>query len=154
MIAPILLPGDFSPDHCGLHRIFANPTESQRAEITSLFFGQALRACESFSDDLHCVAMVRVIRLSQRFGAAAMIGDELFPHLPVQMNSRAVETGNPRLREPVRDQVELRALDLDSLIGPGHPARTIWDYVERLDLRSLEEAVRAREHTRSPVREP
>lgn len=48
------------------------------------------------------------------------------------MNSRAVETGNPRLREPVRDQVELRALDLDSLIGPGHPARTIWDYVERL----------------------
>ena len=37
-----------------------------------------------------------------------MIGDELFPHLPVQMNARAVETGNPRLREPVRDQVELR----------------------------------------------
>lgn len=76
-----------------------------------------------------------------------MIGDELFPHLPVQMNARAVETGSARLREPVRDQVELRALDLDSLIGPGHPARTIWDYVERLDLRSLEEAVRAREHT-------
>lgn len=76
-----------------------------------------------------------------------MIGDELFPHLPVQMNAKAVETGNPRLREPVRDQVELRALDVDSLIGPAHPARTIWDYVERLDLQPLEEAVRAREHT-------
>ena len=76
-----------------------------------------------------------------------MIGDELFPHLPVQMNVRAVETGDARLREPVRDQVELRALDLDSLIGAAHPARTMWDYVQRLDLQVLEEAVRAREHT-------
>src|SRR5436853_2452427 len=91
--------------------------------------------------------MIRVIRLSQRFGAAAMIGDELFPYLPMQMNARAVAAGDARLREPVRDQVELRALDLDSVIGPAHPARTIWDYVQRLDLRSLEEAVRARQHT-------
>src|SRR3989440_2379975 len=91
--------------------------------------------------------MVGVIRLSQQFGAAAMSGDELFPHLPVQMNARAVETGDARLREPVRDQVELRALDLDGLIGPAHPARTIWDYVQKLDLQALEEAVRARQHT-------
>src|SRR5256885_16025820 len=76
-----------------------------------------------------------------------MIGDELFPYLPMQMNARAVAAGDARLREPVRDQVELRALDLDSVIGPAHSARAIWDYVQRLDPRSLEEAVRAREHT-------
>src|SRR4051794_5302606 len=81
----------------------------------------------NLSDDLRCVAMVGVIPLSQRFGAAAMTGDELFPYLPVHMNAKAVEAGDARLREPVRDQVELRALDLDSLIGPAHPARTIWD---------------------------
>src|SRR5437763_15113120 len=93
--------------------------------------------------------MIRVIRLSQRFGAAAMIGDELFPYLPMQMNARAVAAGDARLREPVRDQVELRALVLDSVIGPAHSARAIWDYVQRLDHRSLEEAVRARQTTTS-----
>src|SRR5437868_11864913 len=76
-----------------------------------------------------------------------MTGDELFAYLPLQMNARAVATGDARLREPVRDQVELRAFDLDSVIGPAHSARAIWDYVQRLDLRSLQEAVRAREHT-------
>jgi transposase len=73
--------------------------------------------------------------------------DELFDDLPVQAISRTSDPGRPRLREPVRDQVELRAVELDRLIGADHHARVIWDYVRGLDLRSLEQAVRAREHT-------
>ena len=49
--------------------------------------------------------------------------------------------------EPVRDQIELRAMDIDSLIGSDHPARVIWGYVERLDLRALEDAIKARDGT-------
>ncbi len=53
--------------------------------------------------------------------------------------------GKVRLREPVRDQIELRAVDIESLIGAEHPARVIWAYVEKLDLSALEEAIKARE---------
>jgi len=76
-----------------------------------------------------------------------MPDDELFDQLPEQTAPQAFDAGRPRLREPVRDQIELRAIDLDSVIGAEHPARVIWDYVQRLDLISLEQAVRAREHT-------
>jgi hypothetical protein len=75
-----------------------------------------------------------------------MADDELFGDLPAQTKARAFDAGGPRLREPVRDQVELRAVDLDRLIGADHPARVIWDYVQGLDLRALEQVVRAREH--------
>lgn len=76
-----------------------------------------------------------------------MAGDELFSDLSEQVNPRSSEAGKPRLREPVRDQVELRVMDIDGLVGPAHPARVIWDYVQRLDLRPLEQIVRACEHT-------
>lgn len=55
-------------------------------------------------------------------------------------------SGQPRLREPVRDQVELRAVDLEALLPAEHPARVIWAYVQRLDVSPLEETVRARAH--------
>jgi transposase len=76
-----------------------------------------------------------------------MADEELFDDLPEQTAPQAFDAGRPRLREPVRDQIELRAVDLDRLIASDHPARVIWDYVQRLDLSSLEQAVRAREHT-------
>jgi transposase len=53
--------------------------------------------------------------------------------------------GRARLREPVRDRLELRPMTLESLIGQDHPARLFWDYVCTLDLGPLEDAVEARE---------
>ena len=77
-----------------------------------------------------------------------MANDKLFGELPEQAAPRAevVARGAARLREPVRDQIELRAVDIDSLIGQDHPARVIWAYVEGLDLSELEERVKAREN--------
>src|ERR1700745_2872747 len=76
-----------------------------------------------------------------------MAGAELFGELPQQQAPRRDVAGEPRLREPQRDQIELRSMDIDSLIGTDHPARTIWAYVEGLDLRELEDAIKSREGT-------
>ncbi|MFO1159283.1 MAG: IS1182 family transposase [Reyranellaceae bacterium] len=70
----------------------------------------------------------------------------LFGELPLQeAKKRPAVAGDPRLLEPERDGVELRASSLDSLIGADHPARLIWAYVVELDLRELEARVKARE---------
>jgi len=76
-------------------------------------------------------------------------GEELFGELPEQAKPQAdaASGGAPRMREPVRDQIELRAADLDSLIGQDDPARLVWAYVEPLDLSELEDRIKAREHT-------
>lgn len=73
---------------------------------------------------------------------------DLFGGLPEQSVAKAEpSSGKPRMREPERRQVELRPVDLDSLLAADHPARVIWRYVERLDLKVLEDAIGAREHT-------
>jgi transposase/vacuolar-type H+-ATPase subunit H len=79
---------------------------------------------------------------------ALMAEKELFEGLS-EVAPVAVErgAGRPRMREPERRQVELRAVDLDSLLSTDHAARVIWRYVEALDLSVLEEAIEAREHT-------
>ena len=75
-----------------------------------------------------------------------MSRDGLFEDLPEVEGPRAKGSGKPRMREPVRDQIALRAVDLDSVIGADHPARVIWAYVEGLDLGALEDSIQAREH--------
>src|SRR5574337_365260 len=76
----------------------------------------------------------------------AMGEEGLFGELPEQARAkREVYGGAPRLLEPERDAVELQVVSLDSLLGSEHPARVIWAYVLRLDLRELEERIKARE---------
>jgi transposase len=77
-----------------------------------------------------------------------MAGDELFGELPEQTKAQtdAAPLGAPRLREPTRDQIELRAVDIDSLIGQDHPVRVFWTYVEGLDLSELEDRIKARDN--------
>ena len=70
----------------------------------------------------------------------------LFDALPEQPAPER-PLGKPRLLEPKRDQVELRSMDIDSLIGADHPVRVIWDYAEAVDLHELEDAIKAREGT-------
>jgi transposase len=52
--------------------------------------------------------------------------------------------GSPRLLQPNRKQIEMRASDLESLLGEDHRARLIWGYVVHQDLSKLFEAVKAR----------
>jgi transposase len=52
--------------------------------------------------------------------------------------------GSPRLLQPNRSQVELRASDLESLLPEDHRARLVWGYVVRQDLSGLIEAIKAR----------
>src|SRR6267142_343841 len=75
-----------------------------------------------------------------------MIEKGLFGELPEQTAAqRESGIGAPRMWEPERDTIELRAMSLDSLIGADHPARLIWAYVSRLDLGELEARIKARE---------
>lgn len=75
-----------------------------------------------------------------------MAEDKLFGELPEQPKPQpdTAAAGLPRLREPKRDQIELRAVDIESLIGADHPVRVIWSYVEGLELSELEDRIKAR----------
>jgi transposase len=71
----------------------------------------------------------------------------LFGELPEQVadGPPKAEPAPPRLREPQRDQIELRVVDLDGLLPVDHPARAVWAFVKQLDLSALLDAIRARE---------
>lgn len=45
--------------------------------------------------------------------------------------------GAARVMSPQRNQVELRPVDLESLLAHDHPARTVWAFVQALDLAPL-----------------
>jgi len=51
--------------------------------------------------------------------------------------------GAPRFQRADRSQMELRPVDLDSLIPADHRARSVWAFVERMDLSELYAKIRA-----------
>lgn len=78
----------------------------------------------------------------------------LFEDLPEPSEAQVLEAreqaasrrgqGEPRVLQPNRAPVELRASDLESLLGEDHRARLVWGYVERQDLSALLDAIKAR----------
>ena len=62
---------------------------------------------------------------------------ELPSEPPTESQPETPSRGQPRLRTANRSQIVFRAAPLDALIPPDHPARTVWAYVEGLDLTPL-----------------
>ena len=56
---------------------------------------------------------------------------------------RVLQGAAPRYQRPNRAQVELRSCDLEALIAEDHPVRTVWAFVEGLDLSALYQGIRA-----------
>ena len=70
---------------------------------------------------------------------------ELFADLPEQRVPEAPGRGTPRLRQPERHQLGWYAAMIDDLVARDHPVRAVWAFVKSLDLRTLHDAVKARE---------
>jgi transposase len=70
--------------------------------------------------------------------------DEQAAAAAAQARAGALRGQPPRLLQPNRKQIELRASDLESLLGEDHRARLVWGYVERQDQSRLSEAIKAR----------
>jgi transposase len=79
---------------------------------------------------------------------------ELFADLPAPSQGQLQQAqsegaakrrlGAPRLLQPNRTQIELRASDLESLLGEDHRARLVWGYVVRQNLSALLDEIKAR----------
>lgn len=68
----------------------------------------------------------------------------LFASLPESAavnQSGASPQGAPRVLLAERNQIALRAVDLDATIGLDHPARNVWAFVERMNLSALYGAI-------------
>jgi transposase len=57
------------------------------------------------------------------------------------------DAGPARYVEARRDEIVFERFEFDALVGANHPARVIWEYVERVDLSTLYEQIKARAHT-------
>jgi transposase len=61
---------------------------------------------------------------------------------PAQV-ARSMGEGKPRLRVPIRNQIQMQQVSLDELLDPDHPVRIVWAAVCRLDLKSWLSEIKA-----------
>ena len=54
--------------------------------------------------------------------------------------------GEARVLRPVRDQLKWATVDLESMLPQEHPARSIWSFLETLDLSAFYEPIKAVEN--------
>jgi len=75
------------------------------------------------------------------------MNETLFPELESASAEGAPAStkpeGIPRLVRPNRSQMELRPVDLESLLPMDHSARAVWDFVESLDVGVLESRIQS-----------
>ena len=64
------------------------------------------------------------------------------PPSPAQA-AQSKNTGKPRLRVPIRNQIEMQWVSLDELLEPDHPVRAIWAAVCSFDLSSWLNEIKA-----------
>src|SRR5258705_6324648 len=74
-----------------------------------------------------------------------MADEQLFEGLPEQERPQAEGRGALRLRVPERSQIGMQVVALDDLISEDHPVRSVWAFVEGLDLSALHDVIKARE---------
>ncbi|HEX9841816.1 MAG TPA: IS1182 family transposase [bacterium] len=54
-----------------------------------------------------------------------------------------MEPPGVRVLKPCRNQLQMRSVELDSLLAADHPARIVWAFVEKLDLSALYAQIKA-----------
>lgn len=78
--------------------------------------------------------------------SATLFDESQMPIPEPRRRSDAPNAGVARVMAAQRDRIELRACDLDSLLGSDHAARTVWAFVQSLDLGALRAKIKAVEH--------
>lgn len=74
---------------------------------------------------------------------AALFAEGELPIPAVRDEAVLKPAAMPRLMTPQRHQIELRVMDLDSLLAADHPARTVWAFVQALELAPLHARIKA-----------
>lgn len=72
-----------------------------------------------------------------------------------EADAKSEPKAKPRFEAIDRDQMVMRAIDIDQMVDQSHPVRAIWEFVGRLDLSSFCEDIRAVEGERGrPALDP